>query len=279
MTTTLRPAAPLQREPDGTVRPRPYDICVNGRTVGSLSVGTAPGMGPTVGFLDGLTVQEADRGRGRATVALLAAEEVLRGWGCTQARCTVPADAGPALRLATALGWTEGGRNMVKTLPPTPPPLPAGVTARPMTEGEYAQWETVSREAYAQEWANRGLPEEQARARSEASYRDNLSQGLATPGVSFGVVEADGAPAGHVWVSSGQAGPGVPGAYVFDIEVRPEFRGRGLGRALMLLAERAAFDAGDSLIGLHVFADNTPARRLYDSLGYTPTRLHWSKPL
>ncbi|MET7627535.1 GNAT family N-acetyltransferase, partial [Streptomyces albidoflavus] len=210
---------------------------------------------------------------------LLAAEEVLRGWGCTQARCTVPADAGPALRLATALGWTEGGRNMVKTLPPTPPPLPAGVTARPMTEGEYAQWETASREAYAQEWANRGLPEEQARARSEASYRDNLPQGLATPGVSFGVVEADGAPAGHVWVSSGQAGPGVPGAYVFDIEVRPEFRGRGLGRALMLLAERAAFDTGDSLIGLHVFADNTPARRLYDSLGYTPTRLHWSKPL
>ncbi|RWZ72902.1 GNAT family N-acetyltransferase, partial [Streptomyces albidoflavus] len=109
MTTTLRPAAPLQREPDGTVRLRPYDICVNGRPVGSLSVGTAPGMGPTVGLLDGLTVQEADRGRGRATVALLAAEEVLRGWGCTLARCTVPADAGPALRLATALGWTEGG--------------------------------------------------------------------------------------------------------------------------------------------------------------------------
>ncbi|MGV9661059.1 GNAT family N-acetyltransferase [Streptomyces koyangensis] len=279
MTTTLRPAAPLQREPDGTVRLRPYDICVNGRPVGSLSVGTAPGMGPTVGLLDGLTVQEADRGRGRATVALLAAEEVLRGWGCTLARCTVPADAGPALRLATALGWTEGSRNMVKTLPPTPPPLPAGVTARPMTEGEYTQWETVSREAYAQEWAARGLPEERARARSEASYRDNLPQGLATPGVSFGVVEADGARAGHVWVSSGQADPGVPGAYVFDVEVRPEFRGRGLGRALMLLAERTALEAGDGVIGLHVFADNTPARRLYDSLGYTATRLHWSKPL
>ncbi|MHC8561067.1 GNAT family N-acetyltransferase [Streptomyces albidoflavus] len=279
MTTTLRPAAPLQREPDGTVRLRPYDICVNGRPVGSLSVGTAPGMGPTVGLLDGLTVQEADRGRGRATVALLAAEEVLRGWGCTLARCTVPANAGPALRLATALGWTEGGRNMVKTLPPTPPPLPPGVTARPMTEGEYAQWEAVSREAYAQEWAARGLPEEQARARSEASYRDNLPQGLATPGVSFGVVEADGARAGHVWVSSGQAEPDVPGAYVFDVEVRPEFRGRGLGRALMLLAERAALGAGYGVIGLHVFADNTRARRLYDSLGYIATRLHWSKPL
>ncbi|MEY6567225.1 GNAT family N-acetyltransferase, partial [Streptomyces sp. PGLac3x] len=100
-----------------------------------------------------------------------------------------------------------------------------------------------------------------------------------TPGVSFGGGEADGARAGHVWVSSGQAEPGVPGAYVFDVEVRPEFRGRGLGRALMLLAERTALGAGDGVIGLHVFADNTPARRLYDSLGYTTTRLHWSKPL
>ncbi|MET7628254.1 GNAT family N-acetyltransferase, partial [Streptomyces albidoflavus] len=63
MTTTLRPAAPLQREPDGTVRPRPYDICVNGRTVGSLSVGTAPGMGPTVGVYGGGNHRQAAPGR------------------------------------------------------------------------------------------------------------------------------------------------------------------------------------------------------------------------
>ncbi|MFB8420193.1 GNAT family N-acetyltransferase [Streptomyces albidoflavus] len=279
MTTTLRPAAPLQREPDGTVRLRPYDICVNGRPVGSLSVGTAPGMGPTVGLLDGLTVQEADRGRGRATVALLAAEEVLRGWGCTLARCTVPAEAGPAQRLATALGWTERGRNMVKTLPPAPPPLPAGVTARPMTAGEYTEWEAASQAEYAREWTARGLTEEQARLHSEASHRKNLPEGLTSPGVSFGVVETDGERAGYVWVTSHEAEPGIPGSYVFDVEVRPEFRGRGFGRALMLLAERTALEAGDSVIGLHVFADNTPARRLYDSLGYTTTRLHWSKPL
>lgn len=280
MTTTLRPAAPLQREPDGTVRLRPYDICVNGRPAGRLRVGTAPGFGPTVGLLDGLTVQEADRGRGRATVALLAAEEVLRGWGCTVARCTVPADAGPALRLAAALGWTEGGRNMVKALPPTPPPLPAGVTARPMAAEEYVAWEAASRATYAREWTVRGLTAEQARAKSESSYRDNLPEGLATPGVSFGVVEADGVAAGHVWVASGEAEPGgSPGSYVFDVEVRPEFRGRGLGRALMLLAERTALAGGDHALGLHVFADNTTARGLYDSLGYTTTRRHWSKQL
>ncbi|MFD4990341.1 GNAT family N-acetyltransferase [Streptomyces sp. NPDC058374] len=279
MTTTLRPAAPLQREPDGTVRLRLYDICVNGRPVGSLRVGTAPGFGPTVGLLDGLTVAEADRGRGRATVALLAAEEVLRGWGCTVARCAVPADAGPALRLAAALGWTEGGRNMVKPLPPTPPPLPAGVTARPMTPEEYAAWEAASRAEYAREWAARGLTDEQARAKSEASHRVNLPEGLATPGVSFGVVEADGAAAGHVWVASREAEPGTPGSYVFDVEVRPQFRGRGLGRALMLLAERTALAGGDRVLGLHVFAGNTPARRLYDSLGYTTTRQHWTKQL
>lgn len=279
MTTTLRPVAPLQREPDGTVRLRPYEICVNGRPVGSLRIGTAPGFGPTAGLLDGLTVAEADRGRGRATVALLAAEEELRGWGCTVARCTVPAGAAPAERLATALGWTEGGRNMVKHLPAVPPPLPAGVTARPMTAEEYTAWEAASRTEYAREWSTRGLSAEQARRKSEASHRDNLPEGLATPGVFFGVVEADGATAGHLWISSGQAEPGAPGSFVFDVEVRPEFRGRGLGRALMLLAERTALASGHRLIGLHVFAGNTPARRLYDSLGYTATRQHWTKQL
>ncbi|MFF2757984.1 GNAT family N-acetyltransferase, partial [Streptomyces albidoflavus] len=76
MTTTLRPAAPLQREPDGTVRPRPYDICVNGRPAGSLSVGTAPGMGPTVGLLGAGSGPGAALGGGRAGVGVVAAPGV-----------------------------------------------------------------------------------------------------------------------------------------------------------------------------------------------------------
>jgi ribosomal protein S18 acetylase RimI-like enzyme len=36
----------------------------------------------------------------------------------------------------------------------------------------------------------------------------------------------------------------------------------------MLLAEAQAIGAGKRVIGLNVFAGNTPAERLYESLGY-----------
>ena len=61
-------------------------------------------------------------------------------------------------------------------------------------------------------------------------------------------------------------------AYVYDVEVDEAHRGRGHGRALMLLAERSALAAGRPLLGLHVFAGNTPAIGLYESLGYRDDR-------
>ena len=107
MTTTLRPTEPLQRHPDGT-RSRRYQVCVNGRPVGVLLLGTHPVFGEGVARVTELRIEEADRRRGRATVAALAAEEVARGWGCTRIEVTVPGDAVPALRLVTALGYLEG---------------------------------------------------------------------------------------------------------------------------------------------------------------------------
>jgi RimJ/RimL family protein N-acetyltransferase len=38
----------------------------------------------------------------------------------------------------------------------------------------------------------------------------------------------------------------------------------------MLLAEAQSIAAGKPVIGLNVFVGNTPAERLYDSLGYVP---------
>jgi hypothetical protein len=57
-------------------------------------------------------------------------------------------------------------------------------------------------------------------------------------------------------------------AYLFDIELVPEARGRGLGRATMLAAEQTARSLGATRMGLNVFGHNTVAARLYDSLGY-----------
>lgn len=47
----------------------------------------------------------------------------------------------------------------------------------------------------------------------------------------------------------------------------------------MLEAERVCHAAGARLLGLNVFAGNTPALRLYASLGYRPVEIHLYKPL
>ncbi|MET9834889.1 GNAT family N-acetyltransferase [Streptomyces sp. NPDC006385] len=262
MTTTLRPTEPLQRNADGT-RSRRFQVCVNGRPVGVLHLGTHPVFGDAVARMSRLRIEEADRRRGRGTVAALAAEEVARGWGCKRIEVTVPADAAPALRLATALGYVVRNRGMEKTLGDTPPELPPGSRARPMTEAEYGPWLDKGHEDYIRDWVERGVPESEARTKSERDHAALLPDGLRTPDVFLSVLEHEGTPVGTLWVASLKGR-----AYVFDVESDPARRGEGHGRTLMLLAEAQAIAAGHRVIGLNVFAGNTPAERLYESLGY-----------
>ena len=278
MTTTLRPAGPLQQTPDGG-RSRTYDVCVNSRRVGSVHLSTDPGFGAASGLIKGIRVDEPDRRRGRGTVAALASEEVLRSWGCVEVQISVPADAEAALRMARSLGYTERSRNMVKELGAEPPALPEGVEVRPITGSEFTEWKARAMEGFVRSWTDRGVPEDQARAKADDSYRRYLSQGLATPGVAIHVVVRDGRPAGFLWTGRIELEPGRWAAFVYDIEVAEEQRGRGYGRALMLLAERVARETGEELLGLHVFAGNTPAIRLYESLGYRTTYVNSAKEL
>ncbi|MFM9367724.1 GNAT family N-acetyltransferase [Streptomyces sp. Da 82-17] len=274
MTTTLRPTGPIQRDTDG-VRSRTYQVCVNSRPVGTVELATHPVFGPTVGHVRYLAIDEPDRRRGRGTVAALAAEEVLRGWGCTRVEAAVPAAAPAALGLATALGYVERNRRMAKPLQPSgPPALPPGSEPRPMSEAEYEPWLAQAKESYAQTWMDRGVPEEQARAKSEADHARSLPDGPASPGMRLRVLAHEGTDVGVLWLALQE-----DGAFVFDVEVYEQHRGHGHGRALMLLAEREAADAGAATIGLNVFAGNTPALRLYESLGYEPLSYYLYKPL
>lgn len=63
------------------------------------------------------------------------------------------------------------------------------------------------------------------------------------------------------------------------MEVEEDRRGEGHGRTLMLVAEREAAAAGARTLGLHVLTANTPATRLYSSLGYRLAEHHFHKPL
>ncbi len=278
MTTTLRPTGPLQRDESGATS-RTYDVCVNGRPVGVVELATEPGAGPSTGYVRSLRVEEPDRRRGRGTVAALAGEEVLRGWGCTEVRTSVPVEEAGALRLGAALGYTERGRNMLKDVPPAPPPLPAGSEGIPMTEAGFDHWWSHAVVSYAQDWISRGVPQEEAVARSEALHRTLLPDGRATQGAQLYNLTADDTVVGHIWLARRELLPGEHAAYVYDVEVAEPYRGRGHGRTLMLLGERIAHTSGESLIALHVFAGNAPARGLYESLGYRTTHINFVKRL
>lgn len=68
-------------------------------------------------------------------------------------------------------------------------------------------------------------------------------------------------------------------AYVSDLVVLPDYRGLGLGRALLHKAEDYAAREGASLLRLGVLAKNEPARRLYNSLGYEERVIELNKRL
>ncbi|MFB6441005.1 GNAT family N-acetyltransferase [Streptomyces sp. NPDC056411] len=275
MTTTLRPAGPEERQDDGA-RARRYDVCVNSRRVGGIRLATDARFGPSAGRIVGLDIDPPDRHRGRATVAALAAEEVLRGWGCRQIEVTVPAEATAALRLAAALGYTERSRTMSKPLN-GPPRLPGDSRDRPLGEADFPAWLAAALVTYTRTQRGQGMTRARAEEAAAVSHRALLPDGLGTPGQVLRVLEHGGADVGTLWLSLQM--PGQPGGYVVDVQVAAEHRGRGHGRTLMLVAERETLAAGRSTLGLHVYADNAPARALYDALGYRPTgHLLW-KPI
>ncbi|KDN86804.1 GNAT family N-acetyltransferase [Kitasatospora cheerisanensis] len=279
MTTTLRPDGAEEAAADHG-RTRRWHIMVNGHPVGGLRTTAWPRTGFCPGEISELEVTEGRR-RGRGTIGVLAAEEVLRSWGCTRIDVTVPAGAEAGLRLAENLGYTERMRNLIKPLTELPE-APGGLTVRRIGPAEYPAWEEQAVEGYRQELVDSGVGDAEAAAKAEHDHRRALPGGPHTPDtVLRQLLDADGRVLGCLWVTLHQdrLPDGSPVAWVMLVEVAPEHRGRGHGRTLMHLAERECLAAGVHHLGLNVFADNGTAIALYDSLGYRVTRRVLSKPL
>lgn len=63
---------------------------------------------------------------------------------------------------------------------------------------------------------------------------------------------------------------GKPGLYLEDLFVRPQYRGRGYGKALMVFVARLAHARGCGRLEWSVLDWNTPARDFYRTLGARP---------
>jgi ribosomal protein S18 acetylase RimI-like enzyme len=70
-----------------------------------------------------------------------------------------------------------------------------------------------------------------------------------------------------------------PYVYVWDIVIRPEYRGNGYGEGTMRALERKTSELGFSRIALNVFGHNAPAVALYNKLGYRPASMAMVKEL
>jgi ribosomal protein S18 acetylase RimI-like enzyme len=152
---------------------------------------------------------------------------------------------------------------------------------RPMTPASFDAYVGQSIEGYAQEKVRAGAwPPEGALERSRQDFAKLLPQGPDTPGQRlFDVVLASSREVvGWLWLEVESArDPGC--AFIYDIQLDPAYRGRGLGKETLSLADEVARSHGCREIRLHVFGHNETAIALYRKVGYSVVDLVMKKPL
>lgn len=120
--------------------------------------------------------------------------------------------------------------------------------------------------------------EAEALEKSRQQTMSLLPQGLQTKDHYFYTLSDGNQAVGLVWLRVELDRP-VKSGFIFDVQVREEFRGKGYGKQIMLLVEERARELGIKKMGLHVFAYNDVARKLYEGIGYEVSSLNMIKKL
>lgn len=91
------------------------------------------------------------------------------------------------------------------------------------------------------------------------------------PSAGCHVAESDGAVVGFaLWYRTFSTWQGKPGMWLEDLFVRPEARGSGLGKALLVALAKETVARGWTRFEWWVLDWNTPAQGFYRSLGARP---------
>lgn len=107
-----------------------------------------------------------------------------------------------------------------------------------------------------------------------ATQHQGLSRLASRKGARLLVAESGGRVigmcSGQLVISTAQGGPS---AWVEDVVVEPDRRGRGVGKKLIEAVTEWAREQGASRLQLLADRDNRPALDFYDHLGWQQTRL------
>ncbi len=153
---------------------------------------------------------------------------------------------------------------------PTPAPQPFPFLFRPMREEDIAEVMEIERYSFPHPWP-------------ESAYRNEVRYGINS---LFYILQPYSEPSPANWWDRlwkrrrGERCPviGYVGmrllpaeAHITTIAVHPEWRGRGLGKYILLMAIRQAMQHRVRFVTLEVRASNRVAQRLYTDLGFRVT--------
>ena len=152
------------------------------------------------------------------------------------------------------------------------------VVLREMTQGEFDEYYLHGSRALAEAFAaSEDLAWSEAERRACASFARALpGLKVSTPGQCLRVIESEGLRVGVVWYAFRRDRQPAD-LFVFDLIVDVGYRGRGIGRAAMMKVEDVARKEALTRISLHVFDENSAARRFYTRLGYDGPGPHLTK--
>ena len=140
----------------------------------------------------------------------------------------------------------------------------------PMDQQSFDRYITKLEVEFADELMNSGeFTEEEARKKTRQTISELLPKGLKTKDhYLFDVTVKDQSNSIGILYLAIQEENQSKTAFIYDIEIDESLRGKSLGTQVLRAAEDFAVDNGANEIGLHVFAKNTGAFRLYQKLGY-----------
>lgn len=160
-------------------------------------------------------------------------------------------------------------RTLLQLRRPLPAPI-ASLPTRPFTPDDLDELVAVNNRAFAWHPEQGGLTPSAVHARMAEPWFS--ADGLR-------VLELDGRIAGFCWTKVHDEPEPVGEIYVIGLD--PDFAGRGLGGPLTAAGLEWLAARGLPTAMLYVEADNTPARRLYDRLGFGIHRTDrlWHRPV
>ncbi|WP_440974483.1 GNAT family N-acetyltransferase [Pseudomonas koreensis] len=102
--------------------------------------------------------------------------------------------------------------------------------------------------------------------RADAAWRERVGAGVVSDLDLPLVAEIDQRPVGLVWAKISPADTSL--AHIYQMWVAPDFRGRGVGRALLGRVIEWARERGAQAVHLGVTVSDTPAMKLYLAQGF-----------